>query len=105
MANIDSVKFKSNNGVVLRTVARLFSNKWFKGAELQLALQAYNLDSNEICTCLDYFTDREYIKSRAVEGKGEAFISDCNLEELEFKLAADGRLVIMSYKQDAGIEV
>jgi len=68
-------------------------------------LGAYHLDTNEICTCLDYFTDRNYIKSRCIEGKNEALISDYNLEELEFKLAADGRLVIMSYKQDAGIEV
>ena len=103
--NLDGAKFKSNNGIVLRVITNFLSSKWFSGYELKAALASYKLGEYELFSSLDYLSDRECIKVRSLKSKEAMSICDANLEDVEIKLAANGRLIALSLKDDEGIEI
>jgi hypothetical protein len=99
----EAVKFNVNNGIIMRTIAALFQKVWFSGSELSLALKAYGITQGEISVALDYLIDRRYVTVRSIESKQAVSFFDCELEDLEFKLAPDGRLIIISQLSDPGV--
>lgn len=102
---VEAGRFKKCNGIVMNSIVRIHRNNWFDYDELKDGLQAYNLDDYEIYDALDYLESRKYIEVRESETREPVRLSDFELDEIEFKLSADGQLVGRAIKTDDGIDM
>lgn len=97
--------FCENNGLVMRTILACFKRGWFKTKELLYALEARELEINDVIAAVDYFADKGYIKTRDAETHEEVLPCDIDFDELEFRLHADGVQLGKHLIDDIGIDL
>lgn len=100
-----ATEFKRNNGIIMRTMANVFSNRFFQFYELEAALKARNIDSEDIQDSLDYLEGQGYIEVRHMEKHDPVRMCDMEPDEIEIKLSSKGKLVVLSIKVDEGIDI
>lgn len=102
---ISAADFKRTNGIVMRTIANVFSTRFFETYELEAALNSRNIDNVEINESLDYLEGKKYIEVRHIETKAPVRLCDMDKEDVEIKLSSEGKLIVLSIKQDDGIDI
>lgn len=102
---VQAKRFQNSNGIVVRTVSRMFKTRFFRFDELKVALSSYGLSEIEIYDALDYMEGKKYIEVREVSTKRNVRLSDMDVEDVEFKLTSEGTLVALSIISDPGIEI
>lgn len=100
-----ATEFKRNNGIIMRTMANVFSNRFFQFYELEAGLKARNIDTEDIQEALDYLEGQGYIEVRDMENHHLVRICDMEPDEIEIKLSSKGKLVVLSIKVDEGIDI
>jgi hypothetical protein len=102
---VSAADFKRTNGIVMRTIANVFSTRFFEVYELEAALKARNIDDVEINESLDYLEGKGYIEVRHMETKNLVRLCDMDKDDIEIKLSSEGKLVVLSIKLDDGIDM
>jgi hypothetical protein len=102
---VSAADFKRTNGIVMRTIANVFSTRFFEVYELEAALKARNIDDVEINESLDYLEGKGYIEVRHMETKNPVRLCDMDKDDIEIKLSSEGKLVVLSIKLDDGIDM
>lgn len=102
---VSAADFKRTNGIVMRTIANVFSARFFEIYELEAALKARNIDDIEINESLDYLEGKGYIEVRHIETKNSVRLCDMDKDDIEIKLSSEGKLVVLSIKSDDGIDM
>lgn len=97
--------FTRVNGLIMRTIIMLFNIRWFKASELKAAMANRDVGEDDICEALDYFEGQKYIEVREIATKEAVRLSDFYIDDVEFKLAPQGKLVALSIKKDDGIDL
>ena len=105
MDQVSASTFTRTNGVVMRTIIMLFNIRWFKASELKAALANRDVEESDIYEALDYFEGQKYIEVREIATKEAVRLSDFYIDDVEFKLAPQGKLVALSIKKDDGIDL
>lgn len=102
----EGLDFCKNNGIVMRNIITLFRRGWFKYRDLLTSLDAYNLTREDVIDAVLYFDDREYIEGRDAKTRDTVRVCDAeDIQDLEFRLRADGVLIGKSILEDAGIDL
>lgn len=102
---VSAAEFKRNNGIVMRTIANVFSTRFFESYELEAALKTRHIDDVEINESLDYLEGVGYIEVRHLENKTPVRLCDMEKDEVEIKLSSKGKLVVLAIKNDEGIDM
>ena len=102
---VQAKRFITTNGIVLRTVGRMFKTRFFRFDELKVALSSYGLGEIEIYDSMDYLEGKKYIEVREVSTKRNVRLPDMEVAEVEFKLTSEGTLVALSIISDPGVEI
>lgn len=102
---VSAAEFKRTNGIVMRTIANVFSTRFFETYELEAALKTRNIDQVDIHESLDYLEGQGYVEVRHIETKEKVRLCDMDKDEVEIKLSSPGKLVVLSIKVDEGIDM
>lgn len=105
-ADMMAAGFRKNNGIVIRTINAAFKRGWFKVKDLGQMLTAYSMSLNDIMDAIDYFEDRGYVEARDTDTKKN--MRTCDIEEvddIELRLTADGKLLGYQILADNGIDL
>lgn len=96
-------KFFKNNGVVLKGI-NLLRTKFVQLTELRYALEPA-MSEAELRDSVNYLTESGYINLRNIRTKQPTTLADCDFEDIEAKVSADGIKVIACVKTDECIDV
>lgn len=96
-------KFFRNNGVVLKGI-NLLRTQYVSLSELKYALEP-TMTESELRDSVNYLSESGYIKMRNIRSKQDTTLADCNFNEIEAKVSADGIKVIACVKIDECIDV
>ena len=100
---IHQKKFFRNNGIVLKGI-NLLRTKYVRLSELRYALEP-TLTEAELRDSVNYLSESGYINLRSVRSKQSTTLADCDFDEIEAKVSADGIKVIACVKIDECIDV
>lgn len=100
---ITAAEFKKNNGIVMRAVSVAFPIRWFEFNELSTVLTG-RVDKQEQQKALIYLTDEGYLKFRNKKND-VTDILDCDIDELEFRVAPKGTRIIECVESNELIEM
>lgn len=95
--------FFHNNGVVLKGV-NLLRDKYVRLSELKYAFEP-SMSEQELRDSLNYLSESGYINMRNISSKKDTTLADCNFEEIEAKVSANGIKIIACVRTDECIEV
>ncbi len=96
-------KFFRNNGIVLKGI-NLLRTQYVSLSELKYALEP-SVTESELRDCVNYLSESGYIKMRNIRSKLPTTLADCDFEEIEAKVSADGIKIIACARTDECIEV
>lgn len=96
-------KFFHNNGIVLKGV-NLLREKYVHLSELKYAFEP-SMSEQELRDSLNYLSESRYINMRRIDSKKETTLADCEFNEIEAKVSADGIKIIACVRTDECIEV
>ncbi len=96
-------KFFHNNGIVLKGV-NLLRDKYVRLTELKYAFEP-SMSEQELRDSLNYLSESGYINMRHVDSGEDTTLADCNFDEIEAKVSADGIKIIACVRTDECIEV
>ncbi len=96
-------KFFRNNGIVLKGI-NLLRTKYISLSELEYALEP-SVTESEFRDCINYLSESGYINLRNIKSKQNTTLADCEFENIEAKVSADGIKIIACAKSDECIEV
>ena len=96
-------KFFRNNGVVLKGI-NLLRTQYVLLSELKYALEP-TMTEPELRDSINYLSESGYIKMRNIRSKQNTTLADCNFDEIEAKVSADGIKIIACVRTDECIEV
>lgn len=96
-------KFFKNNGIVLKGI-NLLRTKFVPLSQLRYALEPA-MSESELRDSVNYLTESGYINLRKISSKQPATLADCEFDEIEAKVSADGIKIIACVKTDECIDV
>ena len=96
-------KFFRNNGIVLKSV-NFLRTQYVRLSELKYALEP-NISDSELRDSINYLSEAGYINMRNTANKQPTTLADCDFENIEAKVSADGIKIIACVKKDECIEV
>lgn len=96
-------KFFRNNGIVLKGI-NLLRTQYVSLSELKYALEP-SVTESELRDCVNYLSESGYIKMRNIRSKLHTTLADCDFEDIEAKVSADGIKIIACVRTDECIEV
>lgn len=96
-------KFFHNNGIVLKGV-NLLRTQYVSLPDLKYALEP-SITESEFRDSVNYLSESGYIKMRNIRSKQATTLADCDFDEIEAKVSADGIKIIASVRTDECIEV
>ncbi len=96
-------KFFRNNGVVLKGI-NLLRTQYVSLSELKYALEP-TMTEPELRDSVNYLSESGYIKMRNIRSKQNTTLADCNFDEIEAKVSAEGIKIIACVRTDDCIEV
>lgn len=96
-------KFFRNNGVVLKGI-NLLREKYVRLTELKYALEP-TLMEQELRDSINYLSESGYINMRNIRSKQSTTLADCDFDDIEAKVSADGIKIIACVKTDECIDV
>ncbi len=96
-------KFFRNNGVVLKGI-NLLRTQYVSLSELKYALEP-TMTESELRDSVNYLSESGYIKMRNIRSKQSTTLADCNFNEIEAKVSAEGIKIIACVRTDECIEV
>lgn len=96
-------KFFHNNGIVLKGV-NLLRDKYVRLSELKYAFEP-SMSEQELRDSLNYLSESGYIKMRHIDSWKDTTLADCEFNEIEAKVSADGIKIIACVRTDECIEV
>nr|DAZ26047.1 MAG TPA: Minichromosome maintenance protein MCM [Caudoviricetes sp.] len=103
---MDAADFCKANGTVMRIISTMFRRGWFKVRALLQTLAAYNMSIEDVLDAIDYFEDRGYIQVRDADTRTEMRSCDAQeIDEIEMRLTADGKLLGYKLMADDGIDL
>ncbi len=102
-ARIRQKKFFRNNGVVLKGI-NLLREKYVQLSELKYALEP-SMSEQELRDSINYLSESGYINMRNIRSKQSTTLADCDFNDIEAKVSADGIKIIACVKVDECIEV
>ena len=94
--------FARLNGKIMRTLG-VFARPWMKGNNLKDASEQE--DDSDIYSSLDYLQQCNLISVRVVGSTDPVEVYDFDIEELEFRVTADGVKLLMMKKKDELVEL
>ena len=105
MKNEEAKEFCENNGVVLRTMVTFFKRGFFRMRDLLNTLTDYNMSRDDVYFAVDYLEDRGYLDIRDAETKTHVRSCDAeDIDEIEMRLTADGKLLFYKITNDDGVD-
>lgn len=96
-------KFFHNNGVVLKGI-NLLRTQYVSLSELKYALEP-TMTESELRDSVNYLSESGYIKMRNIRSKQYTTLADCEFDEIEAKVSADGIKIIACVRTDECIDV
>lgn len=96
-------KFFRNNGIVLKGI-NLLRTQYVKLSELRYALEP-TMTESELRDSINYLSESGYINMRNLDNKQSTTLADCDFEDIEAKVSADGIKIIACVKSDECIDV
>ena len=96
-------KFFQNNGVVLKGI-NLLRTQYVSLSELKYALEP-TMTESELRDSVNYLSESGYIKMRNIRSKQRTTLADCEFNEIEAKVSADGIKIIACVRTDECIDV
>lgn len=96
-------KIFRNNGMVLKGV-NMLRTKYVTLMELKYALEPAMTEA-EFRDSVNYLSESGYINMRNIHDKQPTTLADCNFEDIEAKVSADGIKIIACVKSDECIDV
>lgn len=96
-------KFFRNNGIVLKGI-NLLRTQFVSLAELKYALEP-TISEPELRDSVNYLSESGYINMRNIRSKQPTTLADCDFEEIEAKVSADGIKIIACVRSDECIDV
>ena len=96
-------KFFRNNGVVLKGI-NLLREKYVQLSELKYALEPA-VTEPELRDSVNYLSEAGYINMRNTHSKRPTTLADCDFNQIEAKVSAEGIKIIACVKSDECIEV
>lgn len=96
-------KIFRNNGMVLKGI-NLLRTKYVTLTELKYALEP-TITETELRDSVNYLSESGYINMRNIHDKQSTTLADCNFEDIEAKVSADGIKIIACVKSDECIDV
>lgn len=96
-------KIFRNNGIVLKGI-NLLRTKYVTLTELKYALEP-SVTEAELRDSVNYLSESGYINMRNIHDKQLTTLADCNFEDIEAKVSADGIKIIACVKSDECIDV
>lgn len=102
-SRIKQKKIFRNNGIVLKGI-NLLRTKYVALTELKYALEP-SMTEAELRDSVNYLSESGYINMRKIGTKEHTTLADCDFEEIEAKVSADGIKIIACVKFDECIDV
>jgi len=102
---VEAANFKRNNGIALRTIATIFPVSFAEYHAIETAVRGRGVDSHELRAAIDYLEGQGLVDIRDIETKHKVRFCDMDKEDIEIKLSSEGKLVVMSIKVDAGVDL
>ncbi len=96
-------KFFRNNGIVLKGI-NLLRTQYVALSEIRYALEP-TISEPELRDCINYLSECRYIKMRNIRSKQDTTLADCEFDEIEAKVSAEGIKIIACVKADDCIDV
>ena len=96
-------KFFQNNGVVLKGI-NLLRTQYVSLSELKYALEP-TMTEAELRDSVNYLSESGYIKMRNIRSKQHTTLADCEFNEIEAKVSANGIKIIACVRTDECIDV
>lgn len=96
-------KFLRNNAQVLKGI-NLLRTKYITLTELKYALEP-TIAEPEFKDSVNYLSESGYINMRNIHNKQPTTLADCDFEDIEAKVSADGIKIIACVKSDECIDV
>lgn len=96
-------KFFRNNGVVLKAV-NLLREKFVSLSEVKYALEPV-MTEQELRDSINYLSESGYINMRNIRSKQDTTLADCDFNDIEAKVSANGIKIIACARNDECIEV
>lgn len=96
-------KFFRNNGIVLKGI-NLLRTKYVTLTELKYALEP-TITETELRDSVNYLSESGYINMRNIHDKQPTTLADCDFDDIEAKVLADGIKIIACVKSDECIDV
>ncbi len=92
-----------NNGIVLKGI-NLLRTKYVALTELRYALEP-SMTESELRDSVNYLSESGYVNMRNIRDKQPTTLADCDFEEIEAKVSAEGIKIIACVKSDECIDV
>lgn len=102
-SRIRQKKFFKNNGIVLKGI-NLLRTKYVQLTELKYALEP-TITEQELRDSINYLSEAGYINMRNIRSKQSTSLADCDFDNIEAKVSADGIKIIACVKTDECIDV
>lgn len=96
-------KFFRNNGIVLKGI-NLLRTQFVSLTELKYALEPAMTES-ELRDSVNYLSESGYINMRNIHDKQPTTLADCDFNDIEAKVSADGIKIIACVRSDECIDV
>lgn len=96
-------KIFRNNGIVLKGI-NLLRTRFVSLTELKYALEP-TISESELRDSVNYLSESGYINMRKIGTKENTTLADCDFEDIEAKVSADGIKIIACVKSDECIDV
>lgn len=96
-------KFFRNNAQVLKGI-NLLRTRFVSLAELKYALEP-TMTEAELRDSVNYLSESGYINMRKIGTKENTTLADCDFNEIEAKVSADGIKIIACVRSDECIDV
>lgn len=100
---IQQKKFFRSNAQVLKGI-NLLRTKYIALTEFKYALEP-TVTESEFRDSVNYLSESGYINMRNIHNKQPTTLADCDFEDIEAKVSADGIKIIACVKSDECIDV